>query len=172
MKIIFVFLMAVGTVLAAPEVASAGPALGQPAPGLVATTIDGSRFDLAALRGKVAIVNFWATWCAPCRKEMPELDAFYYHVHGRGIELVGLSVDRRRDRDAVAEAAKVVRYPVALLADAETNGFGKPGVLPVTYIVDRSGVVRAVLTPDTSPITADSLERMVDALPGGDRAAP
>ena len=67
------------------------------APALVATALDGQTFDLAKLRGKVVLVNFWATWCAPCRKEMPTLDAFYRRYRAQGFEMIGVSVDFARD---------------------------------------------------------------------------
>ena len=143
--------------------AAGGPAAGEPAPGLIVPLVDGARFDLGALRGRVVIVNFWATWCPPCRAEMPALDAFYARFHARGVELVGISVDRKRDRKAVLQAAHAVHYPVAILAEAGTNGFGRPGALPVTYVVDRAGIVRTVLTPDGA-LTADALERAVAPL--------
>jgi thiol-disulfide isomerase/thioredoxin len=56
--------------------ARAAPEIGTPAPALVITELDGNMFDLTKLRGKVVLVNYWATWCAPCRKDMPKLDAF------------------------------------------------------------------------------------------------
>jgi len=144
--------------------AAGAPRAGEPAPALVVPLVDGARFDLGALRGKVVIVNLWATWCPPCREEMPALDAFYTRFHARGVEVVGITVDRKRDRKAVLAAARAVHYPVALLADAEKNGFGKPAVLPVTCVVDRAGIVRAVLTPDSGALTEGSLERAVAPL--------
>ncbi|MFZ0693126.1 MAG: TlpA disulfide reductase family protein [Alphaproteobacteria bacterium] len=152
--------------------AGAAPAAGEPAPALVIPEIDGAHFDLAALRGKVVIVNFWATWCPPCREEMPALDAFYARFRTRGVEVLGISVDRSRDRQSVIEAAQAVHYPAAILADAETNGFGKPAVLPVTYIVDPTGIVRALMTPDTTAVTEDALERAVTPLLPGDHPSP
>jgi peroxiredoxin len=147
--------------------AFAAPVAGEAAPALVVPEIGGARFDLAALHGKVVVINFWATWCSPCRAEMPALDAFYARFHARGVELVGVSVDRSRDRQAVLKAALALHYPVALLADATTDGFGKPSVLPVTYIVDRKGIVRAVMTPGTVVVTDEALERAVAPfLPG------
>jgi len=144
--------------------AAGGPAIGEPAPALVVPLVDGNRFDLGALRGKVVIVNFWATWCPPCRKEMPALDIFYTRFRARGVEVVGISADRKRDRKAVLAAARAVHYPIALLADAGASGFGEPRVLPVTYVVDRAGIVRAVLTPDAGSVTEIALERAVTPL--------
>ena len=76
---------------------SAAPVLNEAAPPLVVTTLDGQTFDLSNLRGKVVLVNYWATWCAPCRKEMPTLDAFYRRYRSQGLELIGISVDFTRD---------------------------------------------------------------------------
>lgn len=100
------------------------------------------------------------------------LDAFYSRFHGRGVELIGISVDHGRDRKSVTKAAMEVHYPVAMLADAETNGFGKPGALPVTYIVDQAGTVHSVTTPDTTAVTEEALERTVIPLLPGDHPNP
>lgn len=151
--------------LASPTLA-AGP--GEPAPALVVPQLDGSPFDLAQLRGKIVIVNFWATWCPPCREEMPALDAFYTKYRDRGVALIGVSVDRSRDGDDVIKAMAVLHYPAAILSQAESDGFGKPSVLPETFIIDGSGVIRAVLTPDKDPVTEQSLAAAVlPLLPSG-----
>jgi peroxiredoxin len=144
--------------------ALAAPAVGEAAPALVATELDNTSFDLSAFHGKVVIVNFWATWCPPCREEMPALDSFYAKFHASGVVMIGISVDRSRDRDDVVRVAQSVHYPVAILADAQTNDFGKPNILPVTYIVDAAGIVRAVMTPDKTPVTGVALETAVTPL--------
>jgi thiol-disulfide isomerase/thioredoxin len=128
--------------------ASAGPPVGQPAPALAGPELDGRTFDLGALRGKTVLVNFWATWCAPCRQEMPVLNAFYQRYHTGGLEMIGISADRPRDRDDVAKVMQVFLYPAAMLRDLTANGFGPPSALPITYAIDSQGVVRAIFTPD------------------------
>jgi thiol-disulfide isomerase/thioredoxin len=123
-------------------IAGAAPAMNEAAPPLVATALDGQTFDLAKLHGKVVLVNFWATWCAPCRREMPILDAFYRRYHGEGLELIGISVDFARDSAKMRKAASAVSYPTAMANDIPVNGFGPPEGVPVTYVVDAEGVVR------------------------------
>jgi cytochrome c biogenesis protein CcmG, thiol:disulfide interchange protein DsbE len=130
----------------APESATAGGAeVGKPAPALVAPELDGQTFDLAAERGKVVIVNFWATWCGPCRAEMPLLNRFCLAHRAQGLVLVGVSVDDRRDRNLVAEVMRQFAYPAVLASSARVNGFGPPLAVPMTWIIDPSGVVRARL---------------------------
>ena len=87
--------------IASGGVSEAGAEVGRPAPSLVASDLNGQTFDLSALRGKVVVVNFWATWCPPCREEMPALNAFYERYHSKGLEMIGLSTDRARDEFAV-----------------------------------------------------------------------
>ena len=133
---------------------------GERAPALVVPRLDGGVFDLAALRGKVVIINFWATWCSPCRAEMPQLDAFYKRYRARGLELLGVSVDDAQDRDAVAGVMKSFSYPAALAATAQVNDFGAPVAVPMTWIIDATGVVRARLIAGNA-VTAQSLEQAV-----------
>jgi cytochrome c biogenesis protein CcmG, thiol:disulfide interchange protein DsbE len=134
--------------------------VGQPAPALVVPRVDGESFDLKQARGKVVVVNFWATWCEPCRQETPVLDAFYKAHHGDGLELVGLSMNRPRERGDVQKAMQSVTYPVAIAAEATSNGFGAVRVLPMTYVIDREGIVRARLSAGEA-LTARQLDDVV-----------
>jgi thiol-disulfide isomerase/thioredoxin len=134
--------------------------VGERAPALIVPTLDRGVFDLAAQRGKVVIINFWATWCSPCRAEMPQLDAFYKRYHARGLELLGVSVDDDQDRDAVVHIMKDFSYPSGLALAAKVNGFGAPIAVPMTWIVDPNGVVRARLIAGNA-VTLQSLERAV-----------
>ncbi len=137
--------------------------VGQRAPALIVPTLDAHVFDLASLRGRVVTVNFWATWCSPCRAEMPQLDAFYRRYHTRGLELLGLSVDEPADRAEVARIMKSFSYPAALAAVAKVNDFGLPLAVPTTWIIDSQGIVRTRLIAGNA-VTEQSLERAVAPL--------
>lgn len=134
------------------------PAVGKPAPALVAPGLDGRTFDLAAERGKVVIVNFWATWCGPCRAEMPLLNRFYLEHRAQGLALVGVSVDDRHDSKEVVEVMRQFAYPALLAPTARANGFGPPLAVPMTWVIDAQGVVRARLV---SAVTEQALEQAV-----------
>jgi cytochrome c biogenesis protein CcmG, thiol:disulfide interchange protein DsbE len=116
--------------------------IGQSTPPMVATGLDGQTYDLQALRGKVVLVNFWATWCVPCQKEMPLLDEFYRRHRDQGLALIGISVDRARDREKVRKMMRAYGYPAAMLTDVHANGFDPPDGVPMTYVLDTNGVVR------------------------------
>ena len=134
---------------------------GDVAPSLDAVTLDGKPFDLAALHGKVVVFNLWATWCPPCRDEMPQLDAFYRKFAARGVVVFGLSEDSVDQTDAVREAMKPFTYPAALAQGARDNGFRMPRVLPITYVIDADGVISAKLWPGGTPVTEQNLEKAV-----------
>ncbi len=124
------------------EPVHATPELNKAAPTLVVGALDGTTFDLAKQRGKVVLVNYWATWCAPCRKEMPKLDAFYRRYHSQGLEMIGISVDEARDFEKVRKVMASLSYPGATLKSITDDGFGPPEGVPITWIIDADGEVR------------------------------
>lgn len=112
-----------------------------PAPGFKLTSLDGKPLTLEALRGKVVFLNFWATWCGPCRAEVPDLVALQEQYKGR-LQIIGLNVD---DDDA-AEVQKYVEetginYPVAMTSDAIRMEYGGIPALPTSFVLDTEGRV-------------------------------
>src|SRR5271169_4564322 len=97
---------------------------GQPAPAIQAKLLDGTVFNLADDKGKVVIVNMWATWCAPCREEMPALDAYYRQHRDQGLVLIALSMDDPKDEAKVREVTKAYSFPVGLASGTYLNGYG------------------------------------------------
>jgi cytochrome c biogenesis protein CcmG/thiol:disulfide interchange protein DsbE len=119
-------------------------ALGDPAPPLALADLSGHRIDVARFRGKVVAVNFWATWCLPCREEMPVLAQFWTEHRGRCFELVGVAEESARED--VARMAASIPYPV--MVDERAEALTRWGVsgYPVTYVLDPQGNVRRVFT--------------------------
>lgn len=103
---------------------------------------DGRTLQLSQLRGKVVLVNFWATWCPYCRHEMPEMQSFYRDWHSRGFEILALSIED--DPALVANFMKQAGYAFpAGIASAETQqAFGGVSSVPKSFIVDKRGVIR------------------------------
>jgi cytochrome c biogenesis protein CcmG/thiol:disulfide interchange protein DsbE len=167
MRTNYLILALTAIIAIAPAVSAfAAGEVGQTAPALVVQQLDGQPFDLAAEKGKVVIVNFWATWCPPCRAEMPMINEFYRRYHSQGLELIGVSADSPHDRSDVAKVMQSLSYPAAMLDDAKTNDFGSPDELPVTYVIDRGGIVRAVFTPGAKALSAADLDASVLPLLG------
>jgi peroxiredoxin len=117
--------------------------LNKPAPVFARTSLDNQIVDLAGLRGRVVLLNFWATWCAGCLVEMPSFAEWQSKYKADGLTIVGVSMD-----DDSAPAAAVVRklqlnYPVVMGDEHLGLQYGGVLGLPVTYLIDRQGVIRA-----------------------------
>ena len=126
---------------AASACAIALPAVARAAstPSISAKLLDGRDFSLEQARGKVVFVNFWATWCGPCRAEMPEIEAYYQQHRAAGLEVLALSTDELADEAKVREAAKPFTFEVAMLKSAKVSGFGRIWRMPVSAVIDRQG---------------------------------
>lgn len=129
-------------------------------PVLKVATLDGGTFDLAEQRGKWVIVNFWATWCSPCIKEMPDISRF---VASRDdVSAIGLAFGDEEIPDVVAFLAKhPVTYPIANVPIAEPpKDFGAPKGLPTTYLIAPDG---SIARKFTGPVTTADLEKAIAA---------
>jgi cytochrome c biogenesis protein CcmG, thiol:disulfide interchange protein DsbE len=115
---------------------------GTPAPAVRAELLDGGTFDSAKQGGKVIVLNFWATWCKPCREEMPALDAFYRAHRAEGLEVIAISVEGPEDLAKIKGVMENFSFPAALAAGGQTRGYGKLSRLPVTFVIDRRGVLQ------------------------------
>jgi peroxiredoxin len=116
------------------------------APEIVVETLEGDTVSLVALRGQVVLVNFWATWCPPCRLEMPGFQSVYRSRRDQGFTILALSTDRS-GRGVVEEyvEARGLTFPVALATARVERAFGGVGALPTSFLIDRDGRIRHVV---------------------------
>ena len=138
-----------------PDASATALSVGQKAPALVVTDINGHKFDLAALHGKTVVITLCASWCPPCLAEIPTLNDFYSKYHAKNVEMLALSLDRAHDRDAMKKIAATMRYPAAMSSEASDNGFDETGSLPVTYVIDPNGNINFAFSE--KPVTEKEL---------------
>ncbi|PJB96160.1 MAG: TlpA family protein disulfide reductase [Nitrospirae bacterium CG_4_9_14_0_8_um_filter_70_14] len=113
-------------------------------PSLELTDLDGHPVSLAALKGKVVIIDFWATWCPPCREAIPDLIDLKKQYGGQGLEVVGISLDDNAERILPRFVHDFgINYPVVIGSEEVAAAFGGILGLPTTFIVDRAGMVRS-----------------------------
>ena len=119
---------------------------GTPAPAFTTTTLAGKRLSLRSLRGKVVLLDYWATWCGPCRMATPTMQALHKKFHGQGFTVVGMSVDAPDTVSQVKPFVKAfgITYPVT--ASPAVNGRAqyayRANSIPSQYLIDKRGIVR------------------------------
>ena len=143
MKFRILLASVVFSAFAASSLASSGLA-GQPAPDFALKSASGENLRLSEYRGDVVMINFWATWCGPCRQEMPLLNELYSRYERVGFNLLGVNIDddSRRAMEMIDELG--VSFPVLFDASKEVSRLYEVDAMPVTIIVDREGNVRYV----------------------------
>ena len=138
--------------------------LGQPAPDFTLPSLSGATVQLSTLRGSVALVDFWASWCGPCRDELPALEQLRPFYEARGVRFVTVNIDS--DRDAAAQMAKQlgVSMAVALDVDKRVAEAWQLPTMPTSYIIDRQGVVRFIHEGFNGTRDINAFKRELDQL--------
>ena len=124
--------------------ASSAIAPATPAPDFTLHAMSGPNLRLKEQRGRVVMVNFWATWCAPCRQEMPHLSRLYDKYRSSGFVLLGINVDEDTSKAAEVAAKLHVTFPVLLDTDKTVSKLYDLSTMPSTVLIDRDGKVRYV----------------------------
>lgn len=137
------FCAAVLGLFASGSIASSGLA-GQAAPDFVLKSAAGQNLRLSEYRGDVVMINFWATWCGPCRQEMPLLDDLYNRYQRVGFNLLGVNIDDDSGRAMEMVDELGVSFPVLFDEKKEVSKLYQVEAMPVTILVDRHGTVRHV----------------------------
>jgi cytochrome c biogenesis protein CcmG/thiol:disulfide interchange protein DsbE len=131
------------------------------APNFSLKTSDGKSLELAKLQGKVVVVNFWATWCGPCRKEIPGFIEVYGRLKSKGLEIVGISLDREGWTVVKPYIDKSkITYPVVVDNGKLADAYGGIDAIPTTFIVDRKG---NIVKKHVGYISKEDLEKLVSA---------
>jgi cytochrome c biogenesis protein CcmG/thiol:disulfide interchange protein DsbE len=137
------------------------PREGFAAPDVDLELLDGARVRLSDLRGQVVVLNVWASWCPPCRAEMPALQALHEQRAGQGVVVLGLDSTVQDSEQAARNFAVEygLTFPIALDRDGEATRLYKVRALPSTFFVDRQGIIRRVVVG--GPLNPSVLETTV-----------
>lgn len=123
---------------------AAAVTVGAPAPALAGPRLDGAAFDLTAQRGKLVLVDFWASWCEPCRRELPVLEALHREHAAGGLVVVGVSLDEQQ-ADAEEFLKQVqLSFPIVFDGDRSLGKTWSPPKMPSVYLIERDGTIARV----------------------------
>jgi thiol-disulfide isomerase/thioredoxin len=118
----------------------------KPAPKLELKDVEGRALRLSDYKGRVVLLNFWATWCAPCRAEMPDLVKWQRKYKGKGLQVIGVTYPPEELAEVRAFIKRFqVNYPVALGEEQTKAMFDEGDILPITVVIDKNGMIREVI---------------------------
>ncbi len=154
----------VAVVLSGGSAVSAPTLVSTPAPDFALRSLGDANVRLSEHLGEVVLINFWATWCGPCRQEMPLLDALYSKYQRAGLVMLGINIDEERaDAVEMAETLKVT-YPILFDERKDVSRAYQLGTMPLTVLIDREGVVRYVsegFKPGYEKLYTDKLRELL-----------
>jgi thiol-disulfide isomerase/thioredoxin len=137
---------------------------GKPAPVLEGSLLDGKSFSSGLAKGQVVIINFWATWCPPCRQEMPAFESYYQKYREQGLRIIAVSLDEPADEAKVREVMRGYTFDAALERNTQHKGYGRIWRLPLTFVIDRKGLLRKDGWYGPAGIDQPLLEKIVTPL--------
>jgi peroxiredoxin len=142
----FAALLALGTMLTPLAIgrAQASVGQGQRAPEFSLPSLQGGTVALSSFRGKVVLIDFWAQWCEPCKRELPELDQLAKQYAGKGVVVLTVNIDKQRDNAARLARQLNLSLPVLLDPSGAVAGTFDPPKMPSSFVVDKKGIVRYV----------------------------
>jgi cytochrome c biogenesis protein CcmG, thiol:disulfide interchange protein DsbE len=139
--------------------------VGKRAPPATLVTLDGQKVSTSDLVGNVVILTFWATWCVPCRDELPLLSKYATEHASQGLRVLGFSLDLPEEIAGVRAVANTLSFPNGLLASSSAPGYGRIWRIPVNFTIDRSGRLVDNGWLEKKPVwTAERLDRIVTPL--------
>lgn len=160
---IWIYVSRVPTINAS-DTAQSSPQIGFAAPDFTLDTLDGKSIKLSELRGQPVLINLWASWCPPCRAEMPALDAVYRKYRDAGFVVLAVNTTYQdTETDARAFAEKLgLTFPILLDRDGVTSQRYRLQALPTSYFVGRDGVIRDIVIG--GPMTETTIASKVEGL--------
>jgi peroxiredoxin len=154
----------VALVLLAAGAAFAGVQKGQRAPEFSLPSLKGSTVTLASMKGKVVLVDFWAQWCEPCKKELPQLDRLAKEYAQKGVVIVAVNIDKQRENAERMVKQLGVSLPVLLDPAGSVAGTYDLPKMPTSFVIDKKGIVRFVNEGFDGPKDVDRFKQELDEL--------
>ena len=158
--------------LAGASPALAGQAANKPAAAFELASVSGQTVRLAELRGKVVLIDFFASWCEPCMKELPELEKLAQQLKGRDIVFIGINIDREKKNALELVNRFKLTFPVLLDPEGKVAERYDPPKMPSSYVVDREGTVRFVNEGFGGAADLAKLRKQLEQLSPGTASAP
>ena len=166
MSTMFRTVLVLSTLLLNADLQARGPEVGKAAPPYQVKLLDGGPVSDADQHGDVVILNFWATWCVPCRAEMPALEDYYQKHRTQGLKVLAISMDDPEDEAKVRQVMAGFSFPAAMARDANVKGYGRIWRIPLTFVIDRDGILRKDAWYGDAGIDLPMLEKTVTPLLG------
>jgi peroxiredoxin len=154
----------VALALCAAGAAFAGVGKGQRAPEFSLPSLKGSTVTLASMKGKVVLVDFWAQWCEPCKKELPQLDRLAKDYAAKGVVIVAVNIDKQRENAERMVKQLGVSLPVLLDPAGSVAGTYDLPKMPTSFVIDKKGIVRFVNEGFDGPKDVDRFKQELDEL--------